>query len=59
MRENVPMRPGRWFIVALFVSPASPAAAQDVPADYAAFMKVTERTGDFKDGVLKVNLPLY
>ncbi|MBA2306370.1 MAG: hypothetical protein H0W08_27590 [Acidobacteria bacterium] len=53
------MRPGRWFIVALFVSPASPAAAQDVPADYAAFMKVTERTGDFKDGVLKVNLPLY
>ena len=32
-------------------------AAQDVPADYAAVLSMLGKTGDFKDGVLKVNLP--
>jgi Domain of Unknown Function (DUF1259) len=33
-----------------------PASAQDMPADYQAVLSL-EKTGDFKDGVLKVNLP--
>jgi hypothetical protein len=28
-----------------------------MPPDYAAFVKAVERPGDFKDGVLKVNIP--
>lgn len=32
-------------------------SAQDMPADYAAVLKGLGKTGDFKDGVLKVNLP--
>ncbi len=31
--------------------------AQDVPAEYQAVLKELGRTGDFKDGVLKVNVP--
>lgn len=33
------------------------AFAQDVPADYVAVMTTLEKQGDFKDGVLKVNVP--
>ena len=33
------------------------AAAQDMPANYAAVLKDLGRQGDFKDGVLKVNIP--
>ncbi len=33
------------------------AAAQDIPAHYAAVLKDLGRQGDFKDGVLKVNIP--
>ncbi|HEV3486674.1 MAG TPA: DUF1259 domain-containing protein, partial [Vicinamibacterales bacterium] len=33
------------------------ALAQEMPAEYSAFMKAVERSGDFKDGVLKVNVP--
>jgi hypothetical protein len=31
--------------------------AQEMPADYAAVLKTLGRQGDFKDGVLKVNIP--
>jgi len=34
-----------------------PAFAQDIPADYASVMKTLGRTGDYKDAVLKVNIP--
>ena len=34
-----------------------PAAAQDMPAPYAAALTDLGRQGDFKDGVLKVNIP--
>ena len=45
--------------VAILLLSACPglAAAQEIPAEYAAFMKALERSGDFKDGVLKVNIP--
>ena len=33
------------------------AVAQDMPADYAAVLKTVGKQGDFKDGVLKVNIP--
>jgi hypothetical protein len=32
-------------------------AAQEMPADYKQVLTSLERTGDFKDGVLKVNIP--
>jgi hypothetical protein len=35
----------------------SPALAQNVPADYAAVLKTLNRQGDYKDNVLKVNIP--
>jgi hypothetical protein len=34
-----------------------PAIAQDMPAEYAAVLKALARQGDYKDGVLKVNIP--
>jgi len=34
-----------------------PAAAQDVPSDYQEVLKSLDRKGDFKAGVLKVNVP--
>lgn len=33
------------------------AAAQEMPPDYKAVLDALARTGDFKDGVLKVNIP--
>lgn len=36
---------------------AMPVAGQDLPADYAAVLKTLGKTGDFKNGVLKVNIP--
>src|SRR5689334_11738046 len=33
------------------------AAAQEMPADYAAALKTLARQGDYKDNVLKVNIP--
>lgn len=47
----------RCMLVVALLAFADPAAAQDVPADYAAFITAVERQGDFKDGVLKVNIP--
>ena len=34
-----------------------PASAQDVPADYAGILQSLGRQGDYKDAVLKVNIP--
>jgi len=34
-----------------------PAFAQEMPADYAAVLKTLNRQGDYKDNVLKVNIP--
>ncbi len=36
---------------------APPASAQDVPADYQQVLTTLGRQGDFKDNVLKVNIP--
>jgi hypothetical protein len=33
------------------------ASAQDMPAEYAGVMKTLNRQGDYKDNVLKVNIP--
>ena len=41
----------------LMSSGAPALSAQDMPADYQAVMKALGKTGDFKDGVLKVNIP--
>jgi len=43
-------------LLAFFASVGS-AAAQDMPADYAGVLKTLNRQGDFKDNVLKVNIP--
>src|SRR3954469_210592 len=36
---------------------ATPTMAQDMPADYAGVLKTLDRQGDYKDNVLKVNIP--
>ncbi len=36
---------------------SAPASAQEMPADYQAVLTALGRTGDFKDAVLKVNIP--
>lgn len=36
---------------------SAPAAAQDMPADYAVALKALNKPGDFKGNVLKVNIP--
>ena len=36
---------------------AAPVFAQDMPADYASVLKTLGKQGDFKDNVLKVNMP--
>ena len=44
-------------VIALLLATAGIASAQEMPADYKAAMDSLGRTGDFKDGVLKVNIP--
>lgn len=44
-------------LCACFVLFGIPAAAQEVPADYQEVLKSLDRKGDFKAGVLKVNIP--
>jgi hypothetical protein len=47
-------------ILILFVcllSAAGTSRAQDMPADYATVMAALNKKGDFKDGVLKINIP--
>src|SRR5882672_705451 len=36
---------------------AAPAVAQEIPANYKQVLEILGRTGDFKDNVLKVNIP--
>ncbi|MDP2052059.1 MAG: DUF1259 domain-containing protein [Acidobacteriota bacterium] len=43
--------------IALLLFAASGAVAQEMPADYKGVLDTLARTGDFKDGVLKVNIP--
>ena len=46
------------FLSLIFVaSGVAMTAAQEMPAEYAALMKTLGKTGDFKGGVLKVNIP--
>lgn len=47
---------GSW-VVAAALALAGPARAQDMPADYKTVLDTLQRSGDFKDGVLKVNVP--
>ena len=44
------------FLAFIFLTAAA-AGAQDMPADYQAVLTALGRTGDFKDAVLKVNIP--
>src|SRR6266853_2531962 len=44
-------------IALLLLSVCSLSSAQDVPAPYADVLKLLGRQGDFKDNVLKVNIP--
>ena len=48
---------GVWIAAFSVVTSAGPIAAQDMPADYQAVLTTLARKGDFKDGVLKVNVP--
>jgi hypothetical protein len=40
-----------------FAQTAPPAASAPMPADYASVLQTLGKQGDFKDGVLKVNIP--
>lgn len=48
-----------WFLGAagLLIASGANVSAQDVPADYHEVLKSLDRKGDFKGGVLKVNIP--
>jgi hypothetical protein len=47
----------RFAILIVFALGPTSAAQQDVPMDYQAVFTALGKTGDFKDGVLKVNIP--
>src|SRR6187455_2388429 len=52
------MKSTRWLIFCLsLVISTSAFAQQTMPADYSAVLQTLGRQGDFKDGVLKVNIP--
>ncbi len=51
------MRPILPFAILLVAICTATAGAQDMPADYAAVLKTLGKQGDFKGGVLKVNIP--
>ena len=44
-------------VIAAVLVMAGPARAQDMPADYKTALETLQRPGDFKEGVLKVNVP--
>src|SRR3954447_15606318 len=44
-------------VLLLLLVPALAVRAQDVPADYAGVLKTLNKQGDYKDNVLKVNIP--
>src|SRR5215468_10038956 len=45
------------FAILCFALSGVPAPAQDMPTDYQEVLKSLDRKGDFKAGVLKVNIP--
>ena len=45
------------FTLVITTASLAPASAQEMPAEYKAVMTTVGKTGDFKDGVLKVNIP--
>jgi hypothetical protein len=47
----------QWWMTIFLLVVGTAAAAQDMPNDYQAVLKSLDRKGDFKDGVLKVNIP--
>jgi uncharacterized protein DUF1259 len=49
------MKAAALVLLSLALAPA--ALAQDMPADYAAVLKTLNKQGDYKDNVLKVNIP--
>src|SRR5438309_10920647 len=53
------VRKGRMFLLACLclTSVVLGARAQEMPADYQEVLKSLDRKGDFKAGVLKVNIP--
>jgi hypothetical protein len=57
MRRAVAFRLCRALALLPVLTPSLPASAQQVPAEYQAVMTTLGRTGDFKDGVLKIGLP--
>jgi Domain of Unknown Function (DUF1259) len=54
MRALNPVRIAAMLLLVLIPLPSS---AQDIPADYAPVLATLDKKGDFKDGVLKVNIP--
>ena len=46
-----------WLLLIALSVLGSTAQAQEMPAEYKAVMSTLGRSGDFKDGVLKVNIP--
>jgi len=49
---------GTWLLSAFFaLLSAATVFAQEMPQDYQEVLKILERTGDFKGGSLKVNIP--
>src|SRR5713101_8958466 len=44
-------------LIAYFLLAACGAVAQNMPADYDGVLKALDKKGDFKDSVLKVNIP--
>lgn len=46
-----------FLLTSLIVASGVFASAQEMPADYKSVMESLGRTGDFKDGVLKLNIP--
>src|SRR5215467_5016823 len=46
-----------WKLAMGVLAVATAATAQEMPADYAAVLKTLGKQGDFKDSVLKINIP--
>src|SRR3954451_24980924 len=44
-------------VLLFFVAPALTVSAQEMPADYSGVLQTLNRQGDYKDNVLKVNIP--
>ena len=47
----------RYIFIAMALLTATAAFAQNMPSDYASVLKTLGKQGDFKDNVLKVNIP--